>query len=243
MTSETMDQRLTEVSTVTIDAESRARAIKAWSECINPKKEKKEITIEILGDTTSQGAYMSAVVRYVPTGTFVPDSVVLKDVSIQGAALVGGVHWKKGAKLRPFTGLVQDIERKGGQAIVIIITINDVPFSVQLPEATGGERTHTMPGMLPLLLAAESGDLQTVKALIPGENAHLSTSSVVDSEGNTALHRAAEHNHYEVVGYLLSKGADPNGKNRHGNSPYSIAVGKVGADSKSAQLLRAAGGR
>lgn len=45
-----------------------------------------------------------------------------------------------------------------------------------------------------------------------------------DKDKNTALHLACRRGHYEIAELLLEKGADPNFKNRYGNTPLHFAA-------------------
>lgn len=46
----------------------------------------------------------------------------------------------------------------------------------------------------------------------------------VDDDNYTALHTAVRHANVEMVNLLLEQGANPNAKNNHGDSPFSLAV-------------------
>lgn len=61
-------------------------------------------------------------------------------------------------------------------------------------------------GHAALHLAAKSGNLAMVKSLVSVRNMNL---NVQLKSGKTALHLAAEKDHYDIVEYLLQKGADP----------------------------------
>ncbi|GMU51918.1 MAG: hypothetical protein AMXMBFR33_10640 [Candidatus Xenobia bacterium] len=71
----------------------------------------------------------------------------------------------------------------------------------------------------PLLVASESGDLLTVKALL----AHKASVKAVTPEGSTALHKAAWNGHLKVVEALLAAGASPKAKNKAGKTPLDLA--------------------
>jgi uncharacterized protein YbjQ (UPF0145 family) len=68
--------------------------------------------------------------------------------------------------------------------------------------------------------AAAKGDLEKVKA-------HLAAGTDInDRDGehdSTALHAAAHHGKLEIVKFLISKDADINAKNRHGDTPRDVA--------------------
>lgn len=89
-----------------------------------------------------------------------------------------------------------------------------------------------------LHLAARSGDLEAVRALLEGGVA-------ADTPGRfeiTALILAAQHGHADVVGYLLEKGADPDATETFfGSSALGMALWKGEPDYAAAKLLLAAG--
>ena len=45
-----------------------------------------------------------------------------------------------------------------------------------------------------------------------------------DEKGDTALHKAAMHGHFEVADMLLKRGAVANGTNNEGFTPFQYAV-------------------
>ena len=67
---------------------------------------------------------------------------------------------------------------------------------------------------------AAKGDLQKVKA-------HLAAGTDINyrdgEHDSTALHAAAYHGKLEIVKFLISKDADINAKNRHGQTPRDVA--------------------
>ena len=58
----------------------------------------------------------------------------------------------------------------------------------------------------------------------------------LDEDGKTALFYAVENEHIEVVKLLLVAGADVETKNRHGQTPLAMEVGK--GHHEMAKLLR-----
>ncbi|MFP3873108.1 MAG: ankyrin repeat domain-containing protein [Thiohalophilus sp.] len=75
-------------------------------------------------------------------------------------------------------------------------------------------------GRTPLYLAAEQGDLDTVRSL-------LDKGAVVDARDNclwTPLMRAAQNGHLDVVQTLLQAGADINAKDRDGYHALTAVV-------------------
>lgn len=68
-------------------------------------------------------------------------------------------------------------------------------------------------GNAALLDAAKKGDLARVQKLLTADNINCR-----DSQGrnSTALHLAAGYNNFDVVEYLLEKGADVNATDRGG---------------------------
>lgn len=82
-------------------------------------------------------------------------------------------------------------------------------------------------GITPLHSAAEKGHLKIVKLLVDQYGANVNFQIPVNSScchGWTALMIAAAEGHREVVQYLLSKGANPNLRNRHGRTALMFPV-------------------
>lgn len=73
-------------------------------------------------------------------------------------------------------------------------------------DANTAEKT----GKLPLLRAAELGDVTSVLMLI-GSGAKL---MIEDKDGRSALHQAAKHGHTEVMCHLIDIGANVSAGNR-----------------------------
>ena len=67
-------------------------------------------------------------------------------------------------------------------------------------------RVKDKEGNIPFFTAIEHGNLELVKYFI--EEGKCSASETKEGEIGT-LHIAANHNHVELMEYLLSKGADP----------------------------------
>jgi len=72
-----------------------------------------------------------------------------------------------------------------------------------------------------IFTAAEQGNFETVQELVQ-ENPQLVTA--VDDQGYTPLHKAAYNNHPDIVGYLISKGADINAASGSGSTPLHGAA-------------------
>ncbi|KAI1086367.1 ankyrin repeat-containing domain protein [Rostrohypoxylon terebratum] len=75
-------------------------------------------------------------------------------------------------------------------------------------------------GSTPILLAAEMGKIESIKALV-GKGASFQHAN---NSGITALHRAAYSDFPECVRFLLDEGADPNYANDWGYTPLGLAV-------------------
>eukprot|EP00298_Acanthocystis_sp_HF-20_P011427 c19389_g2_i2.p1 GENE.c19389_g2_i2~~c19389_g2_i2.p1 ORF type:complete len:306 (-),score=157.98 c19389_g2_i2:235-1152(-) len=74
-----------------------------------------------------------------------------------------------------------------------------------------------------LIFAASEGNLELTRELVAcGVDVNQG-----DWDRRTALHLACVQNHFEVVKYLLSVGANPNTKDRWGNTPKSEATKDV----------------
>jgi|GEM_PF-5836038 len=77
-------------------------------------------------------------------------------------------------------------------------------------------------GETALHLAAEKGDLATIKHLLKNKRVDV---NIQDRNGNTALHRATANGHREVVLALLSnEKVDPGLKNAQGDTALHLAV-------------------
>lgn len=76
-------------------------------------------------------------------------------------------------------------------------------------------------GITPLMLASKGGRKAAVEALFnAGANVNIQ-----DSNGDTALHYAVGDGREEIVGFLLSKGAEVNARNRlEGDTPLMVAL-------------------
>ena len=82
-----------------------------------------------------------------------------------------------------------------------------------------------------LILAAEGGHLDTVKALI----AKKADINIGDNGGNTALMKAAEKGHLDIVKALIDNKADVNGKNYVDNNALILSL--YGGNSGVAKFL------
>lgn len=80
----------------------------------------------------------------------------------------------------------------------------------------------------PLTEAAERGDLPEVRALVETDRRFSSRANYPigsrDSEGETALHEAAEEGHLEVCQYLIDNGARVNAVDDDGETPLHEAA-------------------
>jgi cytohesin len=75
-------------------------------------------------------------------------------------------------------------------------------------------------GDYPLHKVAIWGDIQAAKALLD----HGADINARGEDDDTALHRAIAGDHPEMVRFLLSRGADPDLKNRYRHSPRDDAT-------------------
>ncbi|EFC47177.1 hypothetical protein NAEGRDRAFT_64631 [Naegleria gruberi] len=82
-----------------------------------------------------------------------------------------------------------------------------------------GVDVNTFDERTPLINAAQWGNLAIVQMLIEEYQANINHQSKI----GTALHWASYNGHFEVVKYLLSKGADKNIKNNAGQTPEEMA--------------------
>ena len=69
--------------------------------------------------------------------------------------------------------------------------------------------------------AAKNGDLKTVKTILSQDPTKL---NAIDEEGYTSLHWACMRAHWDIVGFLIKKGADLNIIGRDGGTPINWAV-------------------
>ena len=79
----------------------------------------------------------------------------------------------------------------------------------------------TTPETDALLVAARTGNADTVRSLLTSRNVDVNG---VDADGNTALIEAARFGHDDVVAALLIAKADVNVKNRDGKSALMLAA-------------------
>jgi ankyrin repeat protein len=69
--------------------------------------------------------------------------------------------------------------------------------------------------------AVRNNELEKVKVLVKND---ASLVNIKDEAGNTPLHNAAITGSFEIIGYLLSKGADINAQNMQLNTPLHEAI-------------------
>lgn len=74
------------------------------------------------------------------------------------------------------------------------------------------------------MTAAKKGDLETLKKYLATDKA-AAMLKVQDEEGYTALHRAVERNHMDVVELLASSGADINARTNGNRTALHLAAG------------------
>jgi ankyrin repeat protein len=86
-----------------------------------------------------------------------------------------------------------------------------------------------------LRLSAKRGDMKTLQKLINFFKLDKSFVNSSDDSGNTALHLASRHGHFEVALYLLNSQADVNTCNSTGCTPFFLSV--EGFHAKICQLL------
>ncbi len=90
-----------------------------------------------------------------------------------------------------------------------------------------------------LLLAARTGNADTVKSLLTSPNVDINGR---DEHGNTPLIEAARFGHDEVVTALLVAKADVNAKNNQGKTALIVAA-EGGHDQTARTLTQAGAGR
>jgi ankyrin repeat protein len=95
-------------------------------------------------------------------------------------------------------------------------------------------------GATPLLLAAQNGDLPTIKVLVlNGARVNEQGNSTTQHEGKTALMQASLGGYTDIVAYLIEKGANPNLKDKNGITPLYCAA--QGGNLEVLKLLTSAG--
>jgi uncharacterized protein len=103
--------------------------------------------------------------------------------------------------------------------------VNAVSTVVKWERQTTAEpREKWLPlgGFSPLMFAAREGCLECVKVLAdPGAGANL---NLADPDGITPMVNAIINGHYDVAGFLLDKGADPNLFDKAGRAALYAAV-------------------
>lgn len=75
-------------------------------------------------------------------------------------------------------------------------------------------------GRVPAHYAANEGDESSVKAFLEGSG----SPDVLDDNGWTLLHFAAQGRHIDIARLLLRSGANPNLVDAHGNGPLWTAI-------------------
>lgn len=129
---------------------------------------------------------------------------------------------------------------------------DDIPEILNSYPASINARSNVFKQKTALHIAAECGDVETIKILVQkGANVNIDSSegtplhiaagygnteavrtlitngasiSVKDSAGMTALHHAARHRYIEIMRILISSGADVNSKTNAGATPLHIAA-------------------
>ena len=84
----------------------------------------------------------------------------------------------------------------------------------------GAEVDADNDGKTPLIVTAESGDLETARVLL-NRGALIGAK---DGNGQTALHLAATNGHGPVSGLLIDRGADKEAKDEKGKTPLHLAA-------------------
>ena len=79
-------------------------------------------------------------------------------------------------------------------------------------------------GRSPLFFAALHGCAADAAAYL---QEHVDEANSADREGFTPLHFAAQQQHADVAALLIAAGADPNARNRFGNTPLWTAMFNV----------------
>jgi hypothetical protein len=97
-------------------------------------------------------------------------------------------------------------------------------------ENSGGILSGRDSDPFPLLTAASNGDVAEIRPLLARGKAKVN--DVEPVFGNTALHKAVENGHYEVVLSLLHCGADPFCQNIHGRIPRDLIPVNRNSDSQ-----------
>lgn len=113
---------------------------------------------------------------------------------------------------RQITALLYALELKHNHVAAVLLTSGANP------------NTEFYDGTSPLMIAALSGDLETVKTLFNYTPRYININKQLPSNGFTALMMAAEYGHDDIVKYLISKGADINLRTAEYLTALSVAV-------------------
>ncbi|KAI0116158.1 ankyrin repeat-containing domain protein [Hypoxylon sp. NC0597] len=109
-----------------------------------------------------------------------------------------------------------------GRTPLHLATIYDAVRSAELllQNSKAGLGGKDKDGYLPLTIALLYGSIEMVKLLV---NAAASI-NVVDKQGGSALHHAANGDHEEIIQFLVEKGADVEARNQIMHTPLLTAA-------------------
>lgn len=118
----------------------------------------------------------------------------------------------------PASGQISDLTYAAGEGQISTVA--------QLLKSGTNPNDLNQKGVTPLYSAAEKGHLKIVKMLVDQYGANINFQLPVNSccYNWTALMIAAAEGHKDVVQYLLSKGANPNLRNRYGRTALMFPV-------------------
>lgn len=86
-----------------------------------------------------------------------------------------------------------------------------------------------------LFAAVDAADTEAIERLFSTGAANVDT--LIDGQGNTALHLAAERCHPAVVRWLMRRGARANLANYWNDTPYRVAAVRCGAESQTVKAF------
>lgn len=108
-----------------------------------------------------------------------------------------------------------------------------------LVEKGANVRVQNKDGIYPLHYASFKGHITTVHMLCEKAGAEIDKYvNITDSRGATPLHYAAARNNWDIIAYLIHRGADPDYQNREGMTPLSYAVKNIAIDAAVTLLER-----